>query len=144
MTYYQLSYLISPELSPEEAEIFSDKIASIVTNVGGILEKTEKPQKKSLAYKIKKQGVAYLTSVYFNLDPENAKELEKALKKESQILRFLLFKDKIQKEEIIPIAPQAKTPPSFQLPELPQKKEKVEEKIELGDIEKTLKEILGQ
>ena len=129
MKHYELTYLISPELSKEEANSLSTEISSLIQEKQGILEKTTPILKKQLAYPIKKKTTAYLNSFDFQIKAEKLKDMESQIKSNSKILRYLIltklpFKDK--KEGF---------PAVF-------KKIKKKKKVELKEIEKKLEEIL--
>jgi len=128
MKYYELTYLISPELSTEEIEKFQEKLKSLIAE-GGSLDKISNPIKKKLAYPIKKKNEAFLATLNFYFNPEQLTNLQKKLMAEEKILRFLLLTRK--KPKI--------------LPEIPIKPKKViKPKVELKEIEKKLEEILGE
>jgi len=135
MKLYELTYLIAPELSEEEARDFSQKINSLIQNQGGILEKTEKPEKRSLGYPFKK-GVkfietAFVCSLNFYLKAQKLIILEQILQKEENILRFSFFKKRIKK-----------TPAKNQRRKKVHKSKK--KKVELKEIEEKIEEILKE
>jgi ribosomal protein S6 len=80
---------------------------------------------RKTAYPIKKEEEVFLVSLDFNFSPEKIKDLEKKLKEENKILRYLiLVKEKKEK---------------------PAEKETLKKKkVELKEIEKKLKEILEE
>ena len=131
MKNYELTYLISADLLEEEVKSLGEKIVSQIQEIGGILNETVSlPIKKSLAFPIKKEGSAHLATLSFQLYPEKLPDLEKGLKTESNILRYLILGKKIPKEVItIP----AKKPRKI-----------VKPKAELKEIEKKLEEILKE
>lgn len=139
MKNYELTYLISPELSEEEVKVFHKKITSLIQEEGGILDEENSPLKKKLAYPIKKQFQAYLATLNFQLNPGSVVILEKKLKSENQILRYLI----LTKEKLNIIPRITKIPATL-------KKsgeavfEKKEKKVELKEIEKKLEEILNE
>lgn len=134
MKLYELTYVISPELSEEELKIFQEKISSAIQNEGGKLEKAKVPMRKKLAYPIKNKSEAYLLTSDFYFLPEKLENLEKKLKAESNILRYLILAKEVPRRIEIPqIVPEAKIP-----------KVKKEKKVELEKIEEKLKEILGE
>jgi small subunit ribosomal protein S6 len=130
MRYYELTYLISPDLSEEESKTFSEKINSLIQDQGGILDKSSKIIKKNLAYPIKEKTSAFLKSITFYLNAEKLSSLEKILKKDKKILRFLLFNKPL--------------PKTTKKPLLKPEKKKIKEKVELKDIEKKLEKILEE
>ena len=129
MKLYQLTYLISPELSPEEAEAFSQEIDSLISQKGKLI-KPAIPSRRVLAYPIKKQTAAYLTRSEFHLDPQEIENFKEEIKTKSKILRFLLLEKKVPKIKSerpkIKIAPKEKREPAPKKAEL----EKIEEKLE--------------
>lgn len=130
MNYYELTYLISPRLTELEAKNFSERILDLIKKEGGILGEIKNPRKRKLAYPIKKEFQAFLTSLNFYLDPGRLASVTFQLKSEGQILRSLIFTKRIPKKE----------EPVFQrMPKI-----KKEEKVVLEDIEKKLEEILGK
>ena len=132
MHSYELTYLISPDLSEEELKIFPEKINSFLEE--GRSEGLKLPVKRRLAYPIKKKIEAYLGVLNFYLPSEKLENFEKKLKKEPKILRYLLLKKEVPRKIEMPrIRPEAKAP-----------KIKKEKKVELKEIEKKLEEILGQ
>lgn len=126
MRYYQLSYLLSPKIEKKKINEIEKEISSFLEKNGGILEKIEEPLKRTLFYPIKKFKEAFLGSVYFFLEPEMIKELEKKLKEKNEILRFLVLSEKAPKK--VP-SPKKVTKPK---------------KVELKEFEKKLEEFLGQ
>jgi len=136
MKYYELNYLISPELSEQEAKQLQEKIISFIQKKEGVLEKEEKPVKKNLSYPIKKKETAYLACIGFHFQPQEIASLEKEIKSENQILRFLLLKEKLPK----------KTKAPLKISKKPAKPKEVQpkQKVKLKEIEEKLEEILKE
>jgi small subunit ribosomal protein S6 len=129
MNLYEFTYLISPELSKEEIKSLQEKIKSLVIKEKGVLGKINPPVRKRLAFKIKKEKEAFLDTITFSLDSENLKKIEKELKQQKQILRYLLFKKNLMKKRAKFTA---------------RTKVKPKTKVELKEIEKKLDEILNE
>jgi small subunit ribosomal protein S6 len=144
MTYYQLTYLISPDLPEEKLKNFSKKISDFVLTEGGTLDKTTEPIRKKLAYPIKERKEMFLASLNFYLNPDGVKNLEKKLKSENQILRYMPLTKKISKK-IIPEKIRRK-PLKISEKGISSSKEirvKTEnKKVELEEIDKKIDEIL--
>jgi len=131
MKYYELAYLISPDLSDSEVANIQQKINSLIQGKEGILDSFNEAVKIDLSYLIKKKEQAFLVSLIFHLKPENIKDLEKELKSDNNILRFIIViktKEKIKKIREKPLA----------------KKPRQKQKVELKEIEQKLDEILGK
>jgi len=139
MKNYELTYLISSELSEEEAKNLYQKIDSFIQEEGGVLGNKEKMVlRKKLAYPIKKQTQAYLVVSIFQLEPEKLANLEKKIKLENQVLRYLILTRKPAKEIVVKLRRRPKL-----VTEKPVVARKVpEKKVELKEIEKKLEEIL--
>lgn len=135
MKLYQLTYLISPELSSEEAEVFSQEIDSLISKKGKLI-KPAIPSRRVLAYPIKKETTAYLARSEFHLDPQEIENFKEEIKTKSKILRFLLSEKKVLKikseKRKIKVAPKEK------------KEQPVPKKAELEKIEEKLEEILKE
>jgi ribosomal protein S6 len=139
MRNYELTYLLPLELYEEEAKDFSQKIISFLQNEGGILIEEVAPLRRKLAYPVKGQIQAYLVTLNFQLDPEKLTDLEKKLKSEKQILRYLVFIKKLRKETRKPRLRRPKVVISRKIPAHPEEK-----KVELKDIDKKLDEIFKE
>jgi len=116
--FYELSYLITPEIDPLKNREFVDEIEKSVSEKGEIVNVIP-PKKIKLSYPIKKQKEGYLATVEFYCQPQNIESIKKALEKNENILRFIIFKKGKQKSN--------KSENPQQLPKL---KEEAEEKVE--------------
>jgi len=148
MKNYELTCLISPDLSEEELKSFREKINSFIQEEGGTLTEINSPIKKRLAGPIKHRNQAYLTTLNFQLEPEKLANLdynppttqkrleniEKKLKSENQILRYLILIKPRPKEILV----RGKKLPT------PKPRKILKPKVELREIEKKLEEILGE
>ena len=127
MKYYELAYIISSKLSEEEAKNIKQKIETSIQEKEGILDFSEELKKISLSYPIEKETQAYLGSVKFFLKKEDINKIEKEVKEEKNIFRFILCnKKKIEIKESDEKKPSSRR----------------KKKAELKDIEKKLDEIL--
>lgn len=135
MKFYELTFLISPDLLEEEIKSLLEKINSLIKKEGGVLNEINLPVKKKLAYPIKKKEEAFLGTLSFYLEPEKLKSFEKELKFEKNILRYLIIsKPRIKEVKIQP----------KRIPKTVQKIPVKEKKVELKEIEEKLKEILEE
>lgn len=144
---YEISFFIDPDIKEEEVSAYAQKIKDFIVELGGDISKEQPIQKKKLAYQIKKAKQGYFGSMLFNLAPENLKTLDKKLKLEDFVLRYLviaadknyLAQMKKQEEEI-----KEKFQRITQPSEGGTKKTiKAEDKTKLEEIEKKLEELLG-
>lgn len=91
MKTYELTYIISLELTKEEAEMIIKEIESFIEKNEGIILKRENLIAKTLSYSVKGQSSGFLNVVDFQLNPEKLNELEKKIKKEEKILRHMIL-----------------------------------------------------
>ncbi len=144
MKNYELTCLISPDLSDEELKNISVKINSFIQEEIGVLEKISEPLRKRLGYPIKGKTRAFSVSLNFSLDPEKLKNLEKKLKSENQILRYIIL-IKIAAKEVLPRKKRLlKIPQKITEPSEPAAYQPKAGKVELKEIDKKIEEILGE
>ncbi len=138
MKYYELACLISPNLSEQELNSFSEKINSLVKEKGAILDKILPEKKIALGSPIEKNTSAFFKILTFNLKPEKLNDLEKKLKDNKEILRYSILNIK-EPSKIFrhPVKPK-------KLVSEPTKIQDSKAKVELKDIDKKLKEILEE
>lgn len=91
-TYYELSYLVSPARTPEEAAAMSDALAGVVAKGGGTIDSTDAPMKRRLAYEIGGALEAYFGAIRFTLAAADLAALEEMMKGEKEVLRFMIVK----------------------------------------------------
>jgi len=92
---YELMVIVKP-LLPENVRIgVESKIIETLEKGEGKVEKTDVWGKKHLAYPINKINEGYFIVYEFETNPSEIKPIEKSLKSNKEIIRFLL----INKEE---------------------------------------------
>lgn len=136
MKNYELTYLISSELSEEEIKSLPEGVSSLIQNEGGIVSDSTLPSRKKLAYPIQKQTQAFLAVLIFSMKEENVIEFEKKLKLENKIIRYLLTikpKKTVSRKETRVSDFKAREKQTINTEE---------KKVELKEIEKKLEEIL--
>jgi small subunit ribosomal protein S6 len=142
MKLYEINYLILPDLLEEKVNSLQEKIENWIEQEQGILNEVSKPVKKILAYPIKKSGQAYLGFIKFQLNADNLIKIEKNLKSEGEIIRYLILAKKPSKPAKIP----RKRTKKFISPISPIIKSETpkKEKVGLESIEQKLEEILKE
>lgn len=131
MKLYELTYLISPELSEDNIKEVISKIESCLQQSKGILIGTRKHKIMDLGNEIKKHKKALLAATKFQIAPENQKLLQEKIRQISEILRFSIIN--LKPVQIGKAAPKLGKKPEQQIKTFKKKKvelEKIEEKLE--------------
>ena len=139
---YELSYLISSQASEQAWQEISRKINDFIQAKEGVVLESQLPQRISLAYSVKKENAAWFQITYFSLDSSKLEDLQKKLREEKEILRFLLL---VKRPVKISARRQRKSKETISKLVLKEIKKEVgtpQQKVELKEIEKKLEEIL--
>jgi small subunit ribosomal protein S6 len=97
MRTYEIMLAINPQLEDEGLNSLIDKVKKIITDAKGKIIKTDKWGKRKLAYEIKDFTEAIYVVLKFNLKESDIFKLERVLKFEERIIRYLLT---LQEEKI--------------------------------------------
>jgi small subunit ribosomal protein S6 len=89
MRLYETGFLISPNVTEEEADILIQQMADIITQKNGKMAKLEKWGKRRLAYQISKFGEAYYVFFHYDGGPDIPLELGRRFRQMDTILRYL-------------------------------------------------------
>jgi len=87
---YEYTYLTRQDMTEEAAKTLQEKIARLITAKNGAIIDTPRSYKKRLAYRIKKQDVAFVNAVMFTLDADKLAAFKKDTDEISEILRGLI------------------------------------------------------
>ena len=100
MNLYELTYLIKPDLTNEEAKEYNKKLTGELKEEDATLYKMEEPKKRNLAYDLKGFKEAYIACVDMDIDPQRVKIIEEKMKRDDNILRHLIIsKEELEEEE---------------------------------------------
>lgn len=158
MKIYELTYIISPELSTEEAEAKAKETESAVQKIEGVIISQNNPVAKTFAYPIQKTASGFLATIEFQLEnAEKVNELKDILAKDVKIVRDMIIIKKATKPmkerrtRTKPISiekPEEKqdqeAPKTVETKPASKEKEKDKDKVELKDIEQKLDELLSE
>lgn len=92
MNTYYLTVVLRSEMEEKERKALLDSISKKLTASDGKVEKEDLWGVKSLAFPIKKQKQGYYAHFEIEADPKDAKGIDKTLKTEEDILRYLLIR----------------------------------------------------
>jgi small subunit ribosomal protein S6 len=156
MKTYELTYIISPEITSQEAENKAREIETLIQSKEGIILKQNNPIAKTLAFPVKKHASGFFGILEFTLEPEKLLEVKEAIQKDGKIVRHMLIvkepirirkerRSRIKIAENAPIETKIEIQTEAQKVEEPATVKTVsKEKVELKDIEQQLDEILGE
>ena len=98
MNCYETLFVVKPTLTGEEIEAQIARVKEIIAEEGGDLKATDDMGMRRLAYPIEKQERGYYTVVYYTAPSELVGELERQLRYNEEILRFMTVKYTNKKE----------------------------------------------
>lgn len=91
MRDYEIVYIFRSSFTPEEIEAKLERFHALLTDDGkGEITAVELWGKRQLAYPIRKQQNGYYVVTQFTADPETITRLERVLKLEDDLLRYLV------------------------------------------------------
>ncbi|MCX6719827.1 MAG: 30S ribosomal protein S6 [Candidatus Staskawiczbacteria bacterium] len=150
MKTYELSYIVSPEVTSQEAEAKAREIESAIQSREGIILKQSNPVAKTLAFPIAKRASGFFGILEFQVEPEKLLEIKEVVAKDGKIIRHMvIIKEpiRIRKErrsKTKQISAEQKPETKIEKPVLEeQKPSETKGKVELKDIEEKLEELLG-
>ena len=103
MRHYEMVYIVNPTLEAESLKDVVDKFSDIVNKLKGTIIEVNEWGKRKLAYEIKKFDKGYYILLDFCGLPAVVKELERNLKLDDRILKYLNIKldEDVDPEELI-------------------------------------------
>lgn len=90
MRPYELMYLVQPSVDEERLTAIGERIQQAITSAGGKIEKVNAIGRRRLAYKIAHFRDGFYTVVDFQLAPASAREVDRTIKLQEDVLRFIL------------------------------------------------------
>ena len=92
MNSYYLTLVLRADLEEKERKTLLDSLVKKLVGDEGKVEKEDFWGERDLAYPIKRQTKGYLAHFEIQADPKSAKGLDKSLKVEEDVLRYLLVR----------------------------------------------------
>lgn len=90
MRNYELAYIADPELDEEQLSALDERVKSLIEDAEGTLVKVDRWGKRKLAYPIDKRSEGYYVIVEAQLPPAAGSSIERNLRLNEQIMRFLI------------------------------------------------------
>jgi small subunit ribosomal protein S6 len=92
MRNYEMMVIGRPDLDEAGNLALAEKIAGLISNNGGSIEKVEPTKKQRLAYEINDLREGYYTVLYFKGEAKTAAELNRVLKITEEVVRFMIVR----------------------------------------------------
>lgn len=89
MRQYETMYVLKPDLEAEQTSELVTKYQSLVTDHDGQIDQVQEMGKRRLAYEINDYREGYYVLMQFSTDTDLTHELERVMKIEDAVLRFL-------------------------------------------------------
>ena len=90
MRNYELMFILRPDLDETAVYETVEKVSGWITGSGGTVDKIDMWGKRPLAYPIRKQKDGQYVLVQAQIEPKFGAELERNLRFQEPVLRFLL------------------------------------------------------
>ena len=89
---YETVFILTPELPAAEIDETIKEAEDLITKEGGTVVKTERWEKKRLAYTVKKHKYGYYVLIRFDAPPSLISSLERYFKLKEHIIKYLTVK----------------------------------------------------
>ncbi len=90
--YYEFTYIINPVLEEDEFKNTVDKVTKLIEDNGGEIDEVDEWGLRQFAYNIDKKGSGYYVNMYFTAPAEAIASVERQLRIDDNILRYLTLK----------------------------------------------------
>jgi small subunit ribosomal protein S6 len=103
MNHYETMYIVSPALDDDSLKDTVDKFSDFITKLKGVIVKVNEWGKKKLAYEVRRFDKGYYVVLDFCALPNMVTELERNLKLDDRVLKYLTVKidDNIDPKELV-------------------------------------------
>ena len=89
MRIYEELFITRPDITDEEIDPFIEQITKLITDHGGIVDKTDKWGVRKLAYRVQKRTEGYYVLLQFQAGPEAVREIERRLRVADMVMKFI-------------------------------------------------------
>jgi small subunit ribosomal protein S6 len=86
---YEELFIIRPDATDEEISPIIEQVRGVITAAGGTVDKEERWGIRKLAYRVEKRNEGYYVLLQFTSDPQTVKEIERRLRVNDSVLKFL-------------------------------------------------------
>ena len=89
MRIYEELFIVKPDAPEEEVDQFIEQLRTQLISAGATVDKVDKWGKRRLAYRVDKYREGAYVLLQFTAGPETVKELERRLRVQDMVLKFL-------------------------------------------------------
>lgn len=89
MRFYENVFIVRQDLSPAQVQTLTDTYTKLITDDGGEVSKSEYSGLRQMAYAIRKNSMGHYTLLNVTAKPSTILELERKMRLNEDILRFL-------------------------------------------------------
>ena len=100
MKQYELLFVVKPTLTEEEIATEIANVKASIEKDGGDIVTTNDMGMKKLAYEVSKANRGYYTVFYFNANPAAINEMERLIRLNENILKFMTVKYESKREVV--------------------------------------------
>jgi small subunit ribosomal protein S6 len=111
MRQYETGFLLSPQLTEEEAEAIVQQMAGVIAQRQGVMAKVDKWGKRRTAYPLGKFHDAYYFFFHYEGGPDIPAELTRRFRQMDTVLRYLTLTKETQQNMRRKKKPHAKPKP---------------------------------
>lgn len=90
--YYEFTYIINPVLEEEQFKATVDKVTKLIEDNGGEIDEVQEWGLRKFEFPIDKKGSGYYVNMYFEGPAEAIATIERTLRIDDDILRYLTLK----------------------------------------------------
>jgi len=91
-SYYEFTYIINPVLDEDKFAAVVDKVTKLIEKHGGEVDEVDEWGLRPFAYDIDKKSNGFYVNMYFNAPVEAIEKIERPLRIDDDVLRFLTLK----------------------------------------------------
>jgi len=153
-THYELTFIIDGNIIETEHQSISDNLKDLIEKKQGKIISEDIVGRKKLSYPIKKVNKGVFISLEFDINASEIKNIDKELKLNKNILRFIITNkpNNIEKPRETKIKEEATPPKNSPIKESAKKIKKspteetvkeIKEKTDINELDKKLDEILN-
>src|ERR1700748_2795576 len=89
MRIYEELFILRPDTPEEDIDHLIEQLTTLIAAQGGNVDKVDKWGIRKLAYRVQKRTEGFYVLLQFTAKPETVKELERQLRVQDQVMKFI-------------------------------------------------------